>query len=255
LPERPIRPLWSAGNKNKQHNRPSNIHHLPSPIPHPHHHHHSPCQPPPTTFLQVLDHPHSKLGVGGQAPTPPSYLEVAGQTPCIQAKRGCGTGAQARENPTPTTPANTTASRHPAHTQLPCADPTAAEPGLSAVTYGKARGGRGDRPERASFGCSSESCLPKKRRPSHPHAETYLCSAPRTKPTPPDPPFFSRLKIVLGSLGIDPGAGALPGFDGEDGRLIGRSAIAMRLAQRRRQDQRSRERVRQAPRPRTKTSA
>jgi hypothetical protein len=185
----------------------------------------------------------------------PAILRWLARTPCIQTKRGCGTGAQARENPTPATPANTTASRQPARTQLPCADPTATDPGLSAVTYGKARGGRGDRPERASFGCSSESCLPKKRCPSHPHAETYLCSAPRTKPTPPDPPFFSRLKIVLGSLGIDPGAGALPGFDGEDGRLIGRSAIAMRLAQRRRQDQQSPERVHQAPRPRTKTSA
>ena len=86
-----------------------------------------------------------------------------------------------------------------------------------------------------------------------PHATAYL--HPRTKPRLPTQPFFSRLKIVLGSLGTDPGAGALPGFDGEDGGLIGRSAIAMRLAQRRRQDQRSPERVRQAPRPRTKTNA
>jgi hypothetical protein len=63
-----------------------------------------------------------------------------------------------------------------------------------------------------------------------------LCSAPRTKPTSLDPPFFSRLKIVLGSLGTDPGAGALPGFDGEDGG----SAIAMRLAQRQDQARRPR---------------
>lgn len=94
------------------------------------------------------------------------------------------------------------------------------------------------------------------KKPSRPKTHTLTAYLhPRTKPRLPAQPFFSRLKIVLGSLGTDPGAGALPGFDGEDGGLIGRSAIAMRLAQRRRQDQRSPERVRQAPRPRTKTNA
>lgn len=70
-PNYPIRPLWSAGNKNKHQ---QTIQHLspPFPVPHPHQHHHLPCQPTTTNPLQVLDHPHSKLGVGGQAPTPPA---------------------------------------------------------------------------------------------------------------------------------------------------------------------------------------
>ena len=60
---------------------------LPSfPVPHPHHHHHLPCQPTTTTILQVLDHPHSKLGVGGQAPTPPARLAVGWPKPHNQAK-------------------------------------------------------------------------------------------------------------------------------------------------------------------------
>jgi hypothetical protein len=74
--------------QNKQQQQPSNIHHLPSPVPHPHHHHHSPCQPPPTTFLQVLDHPHSKLGVGGQAPTPPSDLPGGWPNPVHSSQNG-----------------------------------------------------------------------------------------------------------------------------------------------------------------------
>jgi hypothetical protein len=105
LPEHRSVRYGAQGTKtNKQHHRPSNIHHLPSPVPHPHHHHHSSCQPPPTTFLQVLDHPHSKLGVGGQAPTPPSYLEVAGTNPVhSNQKRGVGPGPR---------PAKTRHSQH-----------------------------------------------------------------------------------------------------------------------------------------------
>jgi hypothetical protein len=38
--------------------------------------------------------------------------------------------------------------------------------------------------------------------------ESYLCPA---CPTLPDPPRFSRLKIVLGSLGTDPDAGGAQG--------------------------------------------
>ncbi len=136
LPERPIRPLWSAGNKNKQTQQA--IEHPSPPFPGPT----PPPSPPltlpatPTTFLQVLDHPHSKLGVGGQAPTPPSDLRVAGQNRAFKPKRGCGTGAQAHENPTPTTPTNTTATRHHQRTRShPAQTATATDPSLSAVTY------------------------------------------------------------------------------------------------------------------------
>lgn len=86
------------------------------------------------------------------------------------------------------------------------------------------------RPARGPFGWSGESCLSQNEPSSKDHARTaYSCSDPHTKPPPP---FFSRLKIVLGSLGTDPGAGALPGFDGEGGG----SPIAMRLAQPPQQD-------------------
>jgi hypothetical protein len=58
-----------------------------------------------------------------------------------------------------------------------------------------------------------------------------------------DQPFFSRMKIVLGSLGTDLGSGAPTGLGWG---VMGRFAIAMRLAQPRRQDQRSPEQGRQA---------
>ena len=75
------------------------------------------------------------------------------------------------------------------------------------------------------MGPFSGPCLPNNERPSTGGSPVYLRSDPRTK-WAPDPLLFSMLKIVLGSFGIDPGAGALPGFDGEDGGMIGRSAIA-----------------------------
>jgi hypothetical protein len=122
--------LWSAGNKNKQTTPQTiNIHHLPSPVPHPHHHHHSPCQPPPTTFLQVLDHPHSKLGVGGQAPTPPSDLPSGWpETRVFKAKSGCGTGPPASRKPdTHNTSKHDSLTTPPSHTQSPFAYPTATD--------------------------------------------------------------------------------------------------------------------------------
>ena len=79
----PIRPTTANTPPNTNNNTPATNNHTP--------HHHStiniPTGPTPqhttkpstyhashptTTFLQVLDHPHSKLGAGGQAPTPPN---------------------------------------------------------------------------------------------------------------------------------------------------------------------------------------
>ena len=148
----------------KTNNRPSNIHHFPSPVPHPHHHHHSPCQPPPTTFLQVLDHPHSKLGVGGQAPTTTSHPPGGWpKTRVFKPKIG-GVGP----SPTPPKPDIHNTSKHDTrptpspHTQSPFIYATATGAHLSAVKCSKARGKHGDRPEEPTFGWPSESCLPKK---------------------------------------------------------------------------------------------
>jgi hypothetical protein len=55
----------------------------------------------------------------------------------------------------------------------------------------------------------------------------YLRSA---CPMLPAPPRFWRLKIVLGSLGIESGAGGLPGLGADGGVLVGSSAMTMRLA-------------------------
>ena len=106
-------------------NRPSNIHHLPS-RSHTHtthhHHHRSPCQPPSPTFLQVLDHPHSKLGVGGQAPTPTSDLPGGWPKNLHSSQQeGYGTAAKADRHMTPTT----TATRHPNDTIPPRSHPFA----------------------------------------------------------------------------------------------------------------------------------
>lgn len=80
------------------------------------------------------------------------------------------------------------------------------------------------------------------------YASWWVYSCPDCRPVPMlTPALFSRLKIVLGSLGTDPGAGALPGVGGEPGVLAGRSLIAIKLARVRRQDQQSLQRVRQAP--------
>jgi hypothetical protein len=85
------------------------------------------------------------------------------------------------------------------------------------------------------------------------YASCWIYSCPGRRPAPmlPAPALFSRLKIVLGSLGTDPGAGAFPGVRGEPGVLAGRSPIAMRLARLRRQDQRSLQRVWRRPTPQT----
>ena len=189
---------------------------LPSPVPHPHHPHHLPCQPPPQpSFRCLTTHTRSWGWVVKHRPHP-AISPVAGPNPAFKPKIGCGTGTQAHENLTPTRPANTTASRHrqrtrsrPSHTRLQPMQH------LSAVKYGKARGGRGDRPEGPPFGCQAD-LVSQKNEPAKTIRRRPTCSL-RTKPRLPVQPFFSRLKIVLGSLGTDPGAGALPGFDGEDG--------------------------------------
>ena len=48
-------------------------------------------------------------------------------------------------------------------------------------------------------------------------AASYLCPERRTPPGFPDPPFFSRLKIVCGNLGTESGVGTLLGLDGGAG--------------------------------------
>jgi predicted nucleotidyltransferase len=53
-----------------------------------------------------------------------------------------------------------------------------------------------------------------------------------------DPPRFSRLKIVLGSLGIESGAGGLPDLGVDGGVLAGWSAMTVRLAQTQREGRR-----------------
>jgi hypothetical protein len=48
-------------------------------------------------------------------------------------------------------------------------------------------------------------------------AASYFCPERRTRPEFPDPPFFSRLKIVCGNLGTVPGVGTFAGLDGGGG--------------------------------------
>jgi hypothetical protein len=119
---------------------------------------------PPTTILQVLDHPHSKLGVGGQAPTPPHHPHGGWPKTAYSSQKGCGTGAQAHENPTPTTPANTTPPRHHPPRSHPLRTPNCnwRRPQHPSIWPG-ARPERGDRPDGPPFGRSGEPCLPKNR--------------------------------------------------------------------------------------------
>jgi hypothetical protein len=165
----------------------------------------------------------------------------------------CGTGPHP---PRPDTPPTTT--RQPPDTIPPtqsppsrCSRPSTTSSRASAHNnLGTGLGAwaptkRARRPATlAPCGSLSGSCLPKKTANQTVACRmAYLRSAPRTTPKLLDPPSFSRMKIVLGSLGIDPGAGAPPGLAGEDGGMIGRFTLAMRLAQSRRQDQRSPEQV------------
>jgi len=146
-PNYPIRPLWSAGNKQTTTDHPTSIN-LPSrshtppspPLALPANHH----QPP----LQVLDHPHSKLGVGGQAPTPPapsrSWLAQTAQPSQTRVRDR----ATSPLNTTPTATAFTTSTRHhsahavtPPRTQLHRCRPH----GLGSLA-GVAEGSRPSRP-------------------------------------------------------------------------------------------------------------
>lgn len=70
-----------------------------------------------------------------------------------------------------------------------------------------------------------------------------------------EPSLFSRLKIVWGSFGTEPGAGTLLGFGGVGGLSRRGEAMLTRLAQRRPRDQPSQLRRRPASGPETTPNA
>ena len=186
LPERPIRPLSSAGNK-KQTNYNTDHRTSITSLPRSHtptittthlaSHHQQP------SFRCLTTHTRSWGWVVKHRPHPAIFRWLA-RTRVFKPENWCGTGPPAPENPTSTTPTNKTASRHHSATQSPSTNPTAAD------------------------AASRRILSPKKRAGQKPHARRLT----RTLGLPAQS-SFSRLKIVLGSLGTDPGAGALPGLD------------------------------------------
>ena len=96
------------------HHRTSN--HFPSRSHTPNHHTHLPLLANHHKPPQVLDHPHSKLGVGGQAPphTSPT-TQLAGTNQATKPKVIMWDRATSRRPATPTATAFTTSKRHPIH--------------------------------------------------------------------------------------------------------------------------------------------
>src|SRR5918996_2640005 len=65
----------------------------------------------------------------------------------------------------------------------------------------------------------------------------YRCPGRAGRPLFAEPPLFSRLKIVWGSFGTEPGAGTLLGWGGVGGLSRRGAAMLTRLAQRPSRDQ------------------